>query len=548
MGASRSCVSGWDWPGGGGLAPGGKRDYGTGMQLAAKLPSLSHPLAQALVLFAIAAVVHLAPADLPLSGDEAMYAAVAKEVARSGELFELRLNGAPYLNKPPLFFDALALAFNLFGVSDRTAQVAAGSFTVASVLALFVACRMMFGAWEIGFLAGLVFLMTPEAVHWGRGVRLEGMLAVLCIASVAAAFQSVQWPAAGAVTFLGCGLGFLTKGPQGLFPLALLPILWWRAGLLRARIGCRWTVFGASGLVVVVAPWLAWRWHGHGFSFVEAYLQDQVLSTIVGEAWPGRGPAWYAAKLARTYWPWAPFALAGAIAAWRSSPGAVAVPETASAQGLGRRRAAAEAWGWYALLVFCIISVSALKKGRYLFPLYLPFSVFSALALERIGRKVAGFRVFLALAALVVATALAVVGDRPSAEAQANVAEALAVASGLGEGERVLLTASVAWGRHGFGKILGFYARGRLLACRGDCADELGRLAGRGSVVMRRGEELKLAGVGEASEVVLLTRRLAVVSFGPSGTAPRSSEGSTRGRGQCEQAPEASAVAGPSRC
>jgi len=518
------------------------------MRLAARLSSLSHALTQALVLLAIAALVHLAPADLPLSGDEAMYAAVAKEVARSGELFELRLNGAPYLNKPPLFFDALALAFKLFGVSDRTAQVAAGSFTVASVLALFGACRMMFGRWETGFLAGLVFLMTPEAVHWGRGVRLEGMLAVFSIASVAAAFQSVQWPAAAAVTFLCCGLGFLTKGPQGLFPLALLPVLWWRAGLLRARIHCKWTVFGAGGLVVVVAPWLAWHWHAHGFSFVEAYLRDQVLSTIAGEAWPGRGPGWYASKLARTYWPWAPFALAGAFAAWRNSPRAAALPEIASAQGLGRSRAAAEAWGWYALLVFCIISISALKKGRYLFPLYLPLSVFSALALERIGRKFAGLRVFLALAALVVATAISIVGDRPSAEAQANAAEALAVAGGLGEGERVLLSASVAWGRHGFGKILGFYARGKLLACRGDCADELARLGGRGVVVMRRGEERKVAGAGEASEVVLLTRRLAVVSFGRSAAEPRSSEGATGGRGECEQAPAAAAVAEPTRC
>lgn len=506
------------------------------MRLRGELPALSHPLAQVLVLFVIAALVHLAPADLPLSGDEAMYAAVAKEVARSGELFELRLNGAPYLNKPPLFFDALALAFELFGVSDRTAQVAAGSFTLAAVLVFFGACRMMFGTWEIGFFAALVFLMTPEAIHWGRGVRLEGMLAVFSIASVAAAFESVERPAAAAVTFLCCGLGFLTKGPQGLFPLALLPVLWWRGGLLWTRTRCRWTLLGAGGLLLAVAPWLAWCWHAHGFSFVEAYLQGQVLSTVAGEAWPGRGPTWYALKLARTYWPWAPFALAGAFVSWRPCPAVAAASDTASARGLGRSKAAAEAWGWYAVLVFCIISVSTLKKGRYLFPLYLPLSVLSALALERIGRKFAGLRVFLALAGLVVATALSVVGDRPSAEAQANAAEALAVASGLGERDPVLLTASVAWGRHGFGKILGFYARGRLLACRGDCADELARWGWRGSVVMRRGEERRVAGGGGPSEVVLLTRRLAVVSFGASGWERRSSERSKMGRGGWEEA------------
>jgi 4-amino-4-deoxy-L-arabinose transferase-like glycosyltransferase len=43
-------------------------------------------------------------AEDPLNGDPAMYATIARTIARTGEWTHLTFNGDPYLNKPPLYF------------------------------------------------------------------------------------------------------------------------------------------------------------------------------------------------------------------------------------------------------------------------------------------------------------------------------------------------------------------------------------------------------------------------------------------------------------
>ena len=78
------------------------------------------------------------------SPDEPTGAAVGRAMLESGDLIVPRLNGVPFLEKPPLYWWAQVAVFRLFGVSDTTARVPSALFGGLALLT----------AWALGRLWG----------------------------------------------------------------------------------------------------------------------------------------------------------------------------------------------------------------------------------------------------------------------------------------------------------------------------------------------------------------------------------------------------------
>lgn len=55
--------------------------------------------------------------------DQPRVAGIAAEMARSGDLVVPRLNGEPFLEKPPLFFWAASATYSLLGENAYTARI-----------------------------------------------------------------------------------------------------------------------------------------------------------------------------------------------------------------------------------------------------------------------------------------------------------------------------------------------------------------------------------------------------------------------------------------
>lgn len=406
----------------------------------------------------------------PLDGDPAMYATIARTIARTGEWMHLTFNGDPYLNKPPLHFWLNALVFRLAGAGTFAATLLPGLLGVADTVLLYVACRAMFPGWRMAFAATLVYVTTPEVVHWSRGVHLETLVTFWVLAGVIAAYRSVERPAATMFVGIAAGAGLLAKGPQGLFPVALALLLWARDGIALRRLRSPWALAGLALAVAAAGPWL-WARVTEGTGFAHAYFSGQIGHVLFGGRVLGRGPLWYVEKLARTYWPWLPVAAVGLVMLarrWRDS-------------------LAARTWLLYTALVFVVISLAVGKKGRYLFQLYPALAVAAgvpiAAATERFPRLLAGLLVPATVAAIVVAAR----GDHVSSAQARHSAEALAIARRLDGDDIVLITRRTQWGEPQFGKLLGFYGRPLLHACRGTCASE----ATPGRRVVARTEELE---------------------------------------------------------
>src|SRR5207244_3563245 len=244
--------------------------------LATAADAVARPDVQIAILVVLGSVFYLARvAREPLDGDPAMYATIARTIARTGEWTHLTFNGDPYLNKPPLHFWLNAIVFRVAGASTFTATLLPGLLGVADVVLLYAICRVMFVGWETAFAGALVYLTTPEVVHWSRGVHLETLVTLWVLVGVLAAYLSVRNPAATVLIGVAAGGGWLAKGPQGLFPVALAALLWWREGLVRRRVVSWWTLGAVAIALVAAGPWL-WARATEGTGFAEAYFGGQI--------------------------------------------------------------------------------------------------------------------------------------------------------------------------------------------------------------------------------------------------------------------------------
>lgn len=482
-----------------GERPDARRDAGTGL--------LARTDVQIAVLVVLAALLCLGrAAKNPLDGDPAMYATIARTIARTGEWTHLTFNGDPYLNKPPLHFWLNALVFRALGATTFTATLLPGLLGVVDTLLVYTASRIMRFGPATAFAAALVYATTPEVVHWSRGVHLETLVTFWVLVGVIAAFWSVERAWATLLVAVAAAGGALAKGPQGLFPAALALILWMHAGVTRRRVTSRWAFAGAVLAIAVTAPWLWARVH-EGTGFAETYFGDQIGSVLFGKRVLGRGPLWYLAKLARTYWPWLPVAAVGIVLLWRRR----------------RESLAARTWLVYTMLVFVVISLAAGRKSRYLFQLYPALAVASGVALAELAERVPRVLTALVAASAVGAIVVASLGDHVSKTQARHSAEALEIAGRLESGDTVLITRRTQWGEPQFGKILGFYGAPLLRACRTTCEDE----AMPGVRLVARTEELATvvdglvrahvvaADVNPAALVVARTESLALLDLPP---------------------------------
>lgn len=474
---------------------------GGARRLDALARSLAPPAVRVAVLAAITAVLCLGGvARVPLDGDPAMYATIARTVLETGEWTHLTFNGVPYLNKPPLHFWLNALVFAVAGRSTFTAVLLPGLLGVLCTLLVYLLVRRTLGedaeagGREAAFLAALVYTTTPEVVHWSRGVHLETLLTAWILLGLLAAYRSVREPSAVLWLAIAAIGGWFAKGPQGLFPLAVAAVLWAHAGVLVRRTLSPWSIAGCTLALATVGPWLAARLT-EGSDFAHAYFEGQIGQVLIEPGRLGRGPLWYVAKLARTYWPWLPAAAAGLALLGRRS----------------RTSLGARLWLVFAAIVTVVISIAANKKSRYLFQLYPALAVAAGLALHRLARRLPALPLALLAASALAAIVVAYRGERVSRAQREHSAAGLAIAAALPPDRPAWITHAVQYGEPQLGKIVGFYARPLLRTCRALCAEE----AEPGASIVARADEAELVAREVGAEIRVRRGILALLVRSP---------------------------------
>ena len=248
-----------------------------------------------------------------LNWDEAIYAEVSKEMARSGNWLTPFWQGRPFFEKPPLAFWIQGSFFHWFGVNEFVARAPSALAGIAVVLLTYAIARKMAGA-TAGLIAALVLMTTSEFDRVAR----QGMTdALLCLCIYAAIYAWIRLrkeePGWFYVACAAVGAGAMIKGPAVLVAPLAIGVDWMLRRPREKALG--WRAYGAGGLLMVamVAPWHIWMAMQYGRPFVSDYfgLQLAERATEVLQS-AGGGPGYYAGVVLLGALPWSVVAVVAA--------------------------------------------------------------------------------------------------------------------------------------------------------------------------------------------------------------------------------------------
>jgi 4-amino-4-deoxy-L-arabinose transferase-like glycosyltransferase len=271
-------------------------------------PSSIPPVAGALLLVLTAALLLLRLGAVPLLGpDEPRYVRVAVEMHRNGAWVTPTLAGAPWLEKPVLYYWLAGGAFSLFGETETAARLP--SLFAAILL---VGATGLFGARLYGRAAGLHagFILATSLLFFafGRAASMDMLLAAfvsLTIGLSALAVLRIAGRLAIPVAWGCAGLATLAKGPIGL----LLPLLVVGIYVLLTR---EWRLVrrlvspaGIALFLLVAGPWYSLIYRAQGQTFLDVFLLNHNLQRFTSTVHNHPGPVvYYIPVLLAGLFPW----------------------------------------------------------------------------------------------------------------------------------------------------------------------------------------------------------------------------------------------------
>jgi len=304
--------------------------------------------------------------------DEGTVAQVAREIFESGAdngdrwLFPT-LWGEPYLNKPPLVHDLIAVCYAIGGVNEAMARLPGALLMAVSVPLFYALGKELFWTRQPALFSTLVYLTTLPLVRHGRLAMLDGAVvcfSILLVWSVLRSRRDLRW-------CLGIGLSLsligLTKGIMAVLVggIAFGFLAWDTPRLYRS-------FYFWGGVALGCLPVFAWyglQWLHYQDRFVETALIAQSFSRLWRSVDDNGGPPWY--YLIRLFHslPWLIFAVSGLWLAWHN-----------------------RIWSWAKLVLvwsgvyFLAVSVMSTKLPWYILPIYPALALAAGAAINEVLR------------------------------------------------------------------------------------------------------------------------------------------------------------------
>jgi 4-amino-4-deoxy-L-arabinose transferase-like glycosyltransferase len=332
-------------------------------------------IAVALALFAVAsyAIFDELGASSFHDGDEALYAAVAREMAQHGSYLTPMYWGSPFLHKPPLPYWLMAISTaTLPGSREFDARFPSALSALLLLGLVYASARRLAGP-AAAVLAAAMLAVNHQFLfeHAARSASFDSLLTLLMFAALVTGFRAcdgVRWRVA-TIALLG-GVA-LVKVPMVVFPAATIVAYHW-IRLRRFPLGL--LLKGAVGVAMVALPWHVHQAVVHGGAFWDTYVMYEIVGrmgdTVRDEA------AYPLIHLGATWWsflPWSPLiftALAAALVGW---PRRAKDPRDDVLRSLGIYAASI-------LVLFCFVRS---KWPWYSIPAYPALAVITAVIVRR---------------------------------------------------------------------------------------------------------------------------------------------------------------------
>jgi 4-amino-4-deoxy-L-arabinose transferase-like glycosyltransferase len=218
---------------------------------------------------------------------EGHFAGVAREMVLRGDWISPHLNGAPYLNKPPLLYWLIATSYSIFGINEFAARLPVALASWVGVVIAWLWCRELWGI----VASRVVALLLSISIGWfifAHQILIDELLATLLLAMMYCLWKFAQWPKATVwflATYLCLGFAVLAKG--------VLALVFWGGACLALSLVRRdwrtlWQLKPLQGLAVIVAmivPWFIGVEQANP-GFVQYWLVNEHFNRALDKRWP----------------------------------------------------------------------------------------------------------------------------------------------------------------------------------------------------------------------------------------------------------------------
>ena len=318
-------------------------------------------VADVLVLLLVAACLFWGLQRPPIrDNNEALYASIGLAMSHGGSWLIPHLDGVPYIEKPPLLYWLMALAYKAFGVGAWQARLPDAAAAWLTSLGCIVLGRRL-RAPLAGRSAALIAGTGLGWVQIARTILFDPLLSVFWLSALALVVLAEQRESRALMRWasVALGLAVLSKGPEALALLGLVglvQLLLSPGPLPRGRLLWLYLDPWAIGVFLLVAlPWqllAAWRQPGFAWFFWVNETINRFLGTRIPDDFH-HGPWWYyLPHLLIGTFQWTPLLLA---LAWTRRAGASGL------DGLDR----SATWARNASLTLLLFFSASSDKGAY---------------------------------------------------------------------------------------------------------------------------------------------------------------------------------------
>jgi 4-amino-4-deoxy-L-arabinose transferase len=237
-----------------------------------------------------------------LGPDEPRYAAIGREMARSGDWITPRLWGEPWFEKPALLYWMTGIGFRLGLGDDAAPRLPVAIVSVVFLALFFHLLRRQLGE-RPAFFATAILGTSAGWIGLSHAGVVDIPLAATFSLAVLLARPWIQTGDRSLLPYAALCLGLAVLAKGGVALVLILPVLWlgrrrWR-DLFRM---CVWSPFLAAA-----APWYVLCFLKNGRPFLETFFWRHQVERFVSPGLQHGQPFWfYVPVLLAGLFPWTP--------------------------------------------------------------------------------------------------------------------------------------------------------------------------------------------------------------------------------------------------
>ncbi|NUO08309.1 MAG: glycosyltransferase family 39 protein [Candidatus Brocadia sp.] len=250
--------------------------------------------------------------EIPLiDPDEPRYASTASDMALNNDWIVPHFNGAPRINKPPLFYWAIAISYKIFGINEFSARLPSVLAAIGTVLITYLWGKRIEDR-NNGFWAGVMLMASPLFFFISRLCITDMLLTFFVCASLYLFF--IEYTEAHknnlrrVFLYFLLSMVFLVKGPVGilLFILIVMGFLVWICDFQYIRR--LWYLPGFLLFLSIICAWSIPFWLSLGTKQIFTLLSQEMSGRFVsGYAHP-QPFYYYLPVFFMGFFPWSLFA------------------------------------------------------------------------------------------------------------------------------------------------------------------------------------------------------------------------------------------------